>query len=314
MLSQQLIPYGTENLGRLKSVLLHRPTVAVRNLNPVTAGFYLFDSIPDAEAYLAEHDQYKALLLSHGVEVIELEKHVVKTHSLMNTLPSLAYLHDIAVITRKGAILSKMGFGRQGEDAVVREALLNLDIPVFYEFMSEDHFEGCLPLSPSTLFIAHTERHRRASIDKAIPALLTLFDEIIYVEVPKARRFMHADMVFGLINPFLALYFRPAFLKTRLYTSTGVSTLDFEKYMSSRGIELIEVSGEEQQTWGCSFVPLAPNRIIHYDIALSEKTKNHLTTKGIQLIEFHPKALLAGGGSLRCLTLQLFRRPPYALG
>lgn len=307
MLTQQRIPHGTENLGRLKSVFLHRPETSVHNLNRVTAGYYLFDSIPNPEIYLAEHDRYRKLLLDHGVQVHLLAGHVRQTRSLMDTLPSLAYLHDIAVITRRGAILSKMGFGRQGEDSVVREAILNLGVPIFYEFSDQDHFEGCLPISANTLLIAHTERHRDASIQKAIPTLLTLFDEVIYVEVPKTRRFMHADMVFGLISPHLALYFRPAFLETRLYTAIGVSKIDFEQYSATRGMELIAVSDDEQKHWGCSFVPLEANKIIHYDIALSARTKNILATRGVDLIEFHPEALLAGGGSLRCLTLQLYR-------
>jgi len=55
-------------------------------------------------------------------------------------------------------------------------------------------------------------------------------------------------------------------------------------------------------------VPLAPGRIIHYDIALSAQTNKVLRGKGVEIIEFHPNALLAGGGSLRCLTLQILRQ------
>jgi len=36
-------------------------------------------------------------------------------------------------------------------------------------------------------------------------------------------------------------------------------------------------------------------------------TKNKLSCKGVEIIQFHPEALLAGGGSLRCLTLRIWR-------
>ncbi|MDR3565304.1 MAG: arginine deiminase family protein [Negativicutes bacterium] len=299
--------YGTENFGRLKTVMLHRPTHSVREINPITMGYYLFDAIPDSDRYLDEHEQYSKLLQAQGVSTLELSDFVQDNRTLMETLASLAYLHDSSVISQHGAILSQMGGGRQGEEVVVREALTNIGVPIAYQFSATDHFEGCLILPGNTLLIACTERHRRASVEKFLPTAVSLFDEVIYVECPKARRFMHADMVYGQISEGLALAFLPAFLETFLVSSTETKAVDFVKHMSERGIEIVNISDQEQKTWGCSFVPLEPNVIIHYDIALSAQTHKVLQAKGVEIIEFHPNALLAGGGSLRCLTLQLFR-------
>lgn len=47
--------------------------------------------------------------------------------------------------------------------------------------------------------------------------------------------------------------------------------------------------------------------IINYDIFLKHATQNALESMGVRFTQFHPDALLAGGGSLRCLTLRLFR-------
>jgi arginine deiminase len=77
--------------------------------------------------------------------------------------------------------------------------------------------------------------------------------------------------------------------------------------MKARGVELIPVSDEEQQRWATSFVALEPGVIINYDISLKSETRNILESQGVRLIGFHPGALLAGGGSLRCLTLRLLR-------
>nr|WP_144036444.1 arginine deiminase family protein [Sporomusa acidovorans] len=205
-------------------------------------------------------------------------------------------------------MLSKMGYGRSGEDIVVKEALKNLGVPICYEFDETDHFEGFLILSPSTVFIACTERHRSASVEKFIPYVLTLFSEIIYVDVVKVRRYMHADMLFGKINDHLALVYLPAFLKAWHITQNGRQEIgDFRQFMFERQMELISVSDEEQQKWACSFIPIDANTMLHYDIALNAQTKSQLYSKGIEIIEFHPDALLAGGGSLRCLTLMLLR-------
>ncbi len=287
--------------------MLHRPTRSVRALNPITMGYYLFDAIPDAGRYLDEHDRYRALLKEHGAATLELGDFVQENRGLMDTLASLPYLNDSSVISRHGAILSQMGGGRCGEEKVVREALTRLGIPIIYEFAPTDHFEGCLILPGRILFIACTERHRRASVERFLPTAVALFSEVIYVECPKARRFMHADMIYGQVNEGLALAFPPAFLETYSITGKGAEAVDFTRHMAKRGVEIIAVSDREQKTWGCSFVPLDPGRIIHYDISLAAQTVKALEAKGVEMITFHPDAILAGGGSLRCLTLQILR-------
>jgi arginine deiminase len=115
-------------------------------------------------------------------------------------------------------------------------------------------------------------------------------------------------MIFNRVNEHVALAYLPAFISTVQYTRTGTNVIDnFVNFMAGRGIEIINITDEEQQHWATSFVPVNSNTIIHYDIALNENTKRRLARLGIQIIEFHPEALLAGGGSLRCLTLRLLR-------
>lgn len=228
---------------------------------------------------------------------------------LMNSLPNLAYLHDIGVVNSRGAILSKMcPGGREKEEIVLKEALTNLGIPIFHEFDHDDRFEGCLMLSPDTVLLANTERHTEATIMKAVPKFLEIFKEIIYVKVPKLRRYMHADMIYNRISDNLALAYLPAFLKTYVITKDKKIQVDFKTYMAAKGIELINVSNKEQQNWACSFIPLEPNVIIHYDFALNAQTQEILKSHKVKIIKFHPDpALLAGGGSLKCFTLRLYR-------
>jgi arginine deiminase len=82
--------------------------------------------------------------------------------------------------------------------------------------------------------------------------------------------------------------------------------------MNERGVSLIPLSDSEQKKWGSSFVPLEPGVLINYDISLSPSTVHLLEEEGVRLIHFHPDALLAGGGSLRCLTMRVWREgnPP----
>jgi arginine deiminase len=288
--------------------MVHCPIQSLSKITEDNREFFLFDKVPNVDKYLEEHRQYCMLLQNYGVNVLYLSDHVYRNRDLLERLPNLAYMHDIAVISSHGAILSKMSSrGRCHEEIVVKEALTDLGIPTLYEPCEGEAFEGCLLLSPKTLFVADTERHSKKSIEKFIDFILRYFDEIIYAQIPQDRRFMHPDMVINRITDQLLVYYPPAFLKTFYITREKRVQIDLKAWMKERKIELIPLSDREQRQWASSFVPLRPGVIICYDISYDSKTLNLLEREGVQFILFHPEALLAGGGSLRCLTMRLFR-------
>lgn len=302
------IQYGIEKFGRLKSVMVHRPERSLQRITEDNREFFLFDAVPDVDRYLEEHCAYCTLLRDHGVTVHELSDHVRRNRDLLERLPNLAYMHDTAVISSHGAILSKMSTrGRCHEEIVVREALGDLGIPTLYEPCEGESFEGCLLLSPKTVFVADTQRHGSKSIEKFIAFILRYFEEVIYAQIPQERRFMHPDMVLNRITNRLMVYYPPAFLQTFYITGQRKTEIDLKAWMKKRGMALIPLSDREQRQWGSSFVPLRPGVIICYDISYNPVTVHILEREGVQLILFHPEALLAGGGSLRCLTMRVHR-------
>ncbi|WP_410508837.1 dimethylarginine dimethylaminohydrolase family protein [Methanosarcina hadiensis] len=304
------IAYGCDELGRLKSVLVHTPGDELLLVNESNYTHWLYDKVPEISGYVREHMRYQELLESNGVKVYELADHVEENTDLIHRMPNLTFLHDTAVISRKGAILSKMRPpAREKEEVVVKEALNNLGIPILNEFNgSKGFFEGCLLLSKNTVFVADTERHTYPFILEFISNILSEFDEVIYARVPKARRYMHPDTIFNRIREDLALAYLPAFEETCLFTEDAGERVDFKGLMEEKGMEIIPVSDSEQGRLACSFVPLESGTIFHYDTALNDETKAKLAQEGVEIIPFHPEALLAGGGSLRCHTLRLCRR------
>lgn len=302
------IQYGIEKFSKLKTVMLHRPDQSLSKITEENREFFLFDKVPNVDKYLEEHQQYCTLLQNHGVSVHYLSDYVLRNRDLLERLPNLAYMHDIAVISSHGAIISKMSsMGRCHEDIVVKEALTNLGIPTLYEPCEGEKFEGCLLLTPKTVFVADTERHSKNSIKKFIEFILSYFDEVIYAKIPQDRRFMHPDMVLNRISDHLMVYYPPAFLQTFYITKEKNIQIDIKAWMKDRNVELIPLSDMEQRQWGSSFVPLEPGVIICYDISYESNTLNLLDREGVRFIFFHPDALLAGGGSLRCLTMRLYR-------
>ncbi len=304
----EMISYGIENFGRLKAVMLHRPDMSITKVNKENMKYFLFDRVPEVDRYLEEHRQYGQLLEQNGVTVYQLSEHVKRNTELVERLPNLTYLHDIDEITSHGAIVSKMASqGRSHEEIAVAEALGNLGIPTLYEPNEGDAFEGCLLVDNHTVFIANTERHNSPSIQRFIDFILGYFNTVVYAIIPKERRYMHPDMIINRMTKNLMVYYPPAFLNTYVVTKTGITQIEIKEWLKTRQIEVVPISDAEQKRWGTSFVPLEPGLIINYDISLDMQTIKTLEHEGVRFIHFHPDALLAGGGSLRCLTMRLLR-------
>lgn len=60
-------------IGKLKTVLLHRPGKEIENLTPDLMDRLLFDDIPYLEVARQEHDAFSKILSDNGVEVLYLE-------------------------------------------------------------------------------------------------------------------------------------------------------------------------------------------------------------------------------------------------
>ena len=63
----------TSEIGRLKTVLLHRPGEEIENLTPALLDRLLFDDIPYLKVAREEHDAFAQTLREAGVEVLYLE-------------------------------------------------------------------------------------------------------------------------------------------------------------------------------------------------------------------------------------------------
>ena len=64
----------TSEIGKLKTVLLHRPGEELENLTPDYLTDLLFDDIPYLKVAQAEHDAFAEALRSRGIEVLYLDQ------------------------------------------------------------------------------------------------------------------------------------------------------------------------------------------------------------------------------------------------
>src|SRR5690349_24495530 len=65
---------ATSEVGRLRTVMLHRPGAELRRLTPRNNDQLLFDGVPWVSRAQEEHDAFAEALRSRGVEVLYVDR------------------------------------------------------------------------------------------------------------------------------------------------------------------------------------------------------------------------------------------------
>ncbi|MFD3158613.1 arginine deiminase [Haloimpatiens sp. FM7330] len=80
-------------IGKLKTVVLHRPGEEIENLTPDYLERLLFDDIPFLKIAREEHDNFAKLLENNGVEVLYLEK--LAAEAIQNSTVKNLFLDEV---------------------------------------------------------------------------------------------------------------------------------------------------------------------------------------------------------------------------
>jgi len=285
-----MVEWGADSdVKPLKSIAVHTPTVeeleAIRR-NPREN---LFVASPDVQKAITQHSALVSVLREEGVKVFDIP-------SLSGMMrPNLVFCRDLAVVTKKGAIICSFALPpRRGEEKVVQHFFGMLGIPVFLD-ISKQHpdlsFEGGdLVFINETVAIGESER--TVSVISEIFNQLGIFKKILAFPLPKG--FIHLDTVFTMIEEHVGLSYIP------------VLPARFIKELQALGIKLISVSSwKELGNLAANVLTLRPGKVI--SAAENTGTNSNLKQHGIDVIEVELSEFLKGLGGPRCLTLPLAR-------
>lgn len=115
----------TSEIGKLKTVMVHRPGKEIENLTPDTMERLLFDDIPYINNIEKEHDLFTDTLKSEAIEVLYLEdlavESLVSEHVKGNFLAQM-WNESGVVSAMEKAVLSEY-FASLGNDEIIRKLM-----------------------------------------------------------------------------------------------------------------------------------------------------------------------------------------------
>ena len=92
--------YITSEIGRLRTVLLHRPGEELENLTPETLHDLLFDDIPHLKVAQEEHDRFANVLRERGIEVLYLDE--LAAESLADDAVRRRFVDEMLAASKQG--------------------------------------------------------------------------------------------------------------------------------------------------------------------------------------------------------------------
>lgn len=285
--------FGAQSMvAPLRRVVVRAPDAAFGEADPAA---WHYTGRPDLPAALREHQAFVRMLAESGAEVIMHD-------APLTGLSDAIYVHDPVLITRRGAILMRMGKPlRRGEEEAIGRCLERAGIPIHYRLHGDALGEGgdCLWLDERTLAVGLGYRTNKAGVAQLREAVGPEV-EIVTVELPYYTgpdACLHLMSLISMVAEDLAVVY------------PSLMAVPFYRLLQARGIRMVEVPEAEFLTMGSNVLALAPRKCLMLEG--NPVTKAGLEAAGctVQTYQGRDISLKAEGGPT-CLTRPVLRVAP----
>lgn len=303
--------YGAQTeYGKLKKVLMHRPTEELKRITPGNKDAYLFRDVVFWKEFQREHDAFTDILRGEGVEVHlvgdlldEGDRHVAER------LPNLVYTRDVISINGLGAMVLRMTYQpRYPEPLLAGKAVERLGVPIALSVAPPGMVEGgdFVYLDGETVMMGFGTRSNEAGVDMVRERMLgKAVREFVAVPLPSFR--VHLDGALMVMAPDLALFHRASLglFPSYVYDEDGVRLQFLEDYLCEKGVELVYADDTEVRMFGTNIVGLGGGKCVSYE--WNERITSILGDRGFDVIGIPGSQLSIGGGGPHCMTAPILR-------
>lgn len=291
----------TNDVGRLRAVLMHRPGPelgVVENKpmgeiggfgDPERGWYWIGKTMPDLALMQAQHDAFADALRAEGVDVIYVGDAAPGRMKQVYTRDSVIGVKGGAIVTR---LARKV---RRGEELPVTRALAQAGCPILATLHGNSVFEGggFAMIDEKTAVCSVSVACNEEGVRQVDTLMKSLGVDLIKVPMPGYR--IHIDGAFMMIDVETAI--------------VNVNELPyfFIEYMTKRGMKLIQLPPEDN-AFSANCLAVAPGRVImHRNV--SNRLKDELDRAGITMIIIDYDSVELGGGGIHCSTAPLARDP-----
>ena len=297
--------------GKLRKVLMHRPTEDNRRITPGNKDAYLFRDVVYWKGFQYEHDVFTDLLRDEGVQVVMLTDLLDEHHArIAETLPNLVYTRDVCMVSNLGAHALRMTYAaRQVEPLLMEIAMKKLGIPIAQRVEPPAVVEGgdFVWLNKETVMMGFITRSNEAGVNAVKEKLMDggAVREFVAVPLPSWR--VHLDGAVMVMSPDVALFHGPSLdmYPAYVYNEEGVNLQYLRDYLENRGLEVIEGNDTEVRVFGTNIIGIGNNKCVSYE--WNERIIGMLRDRGFDVLTISGSQLSIGGGGPHCMTCPISR-------
>ncbi len=256
-------------------------------------------------------------------------------YTAINPMPNLYFTRDPFSTIGKGVSINTMYSVTRSRETIYADYIFNYHKDYkgtknYYGRGKKYHIEGgdILNINENLLMIGISQRTQLAAIKDLAHNILfddeSKIKEIIAINIPNERAYMHLDTVFtqidydtftyhpGIISTFHAIKFKRK--DDRILEEIIEKSLDdlLKDALKLDEIKLLPCGGgdpiaalREQWTDGSNTLAIAPGKVIVYK--RNTVTNQMLELNGIEVIKLDSSTLTVGRGGPRCMSMPLVR-------
>jgi arginine deiminase len=290
-------------IGKLQTVLMHRPGEEIKKITGRTLDYYKFRTIPDLPRLQEEFDDFLKILHYNGVNVVLLTDLIAEVK-----YPNMLFTRDIVSVCNQGLIIMNMAVEGRALEPIIAEEALKRHIPVFMKIADPGKLEGgdILYFDKNTIAVGYGPRSNHTGIQQIIQGFQDkAIDEI--VSIPLADYRVHLDGAFMIVNHDLCVIHEPSVSakETSIITKDGVRRTFFINYLRDKGYDCISISREEATAFGPNIFAIDSGKVISYE--WNGRIIRELEKRGVEVIPIKGTELVKGGGGPHCMTCPILR-------